>query len=70
MKYILILLFNCLLIGCDRDSASPCKVDGLDGRICTEVYKPVCGCDNKTYSNSCYAERDGVSSWNDGECTG
>ncbi|MAR85176.1 MAG: Kazal-type serine protease inhibitor family protein [Cytophagia bacterium] len=70
MKYILLILFSCLFISCDKDSPSPCKIDGLDGRICTEEYKPVCGCNNNTYSNSCYAERDGITSWIDGECSG
>lgn len=71
MKNISILLLAFLFVSCDdEDSSSPCKVDGLDGRICTEEYQPVCGCDNQTYSNSCYAARDGITSWSDGECSG
>ena len=70
MKYILTFAFSIILFSCDDDSSKPCKVDGLDGRVCIEVYQPVCGCDNNTYSNSCYAERDGITSWTDGECSG
>ena len=70
MKYILLILFSFLFISCDKDSTTPCKIDGLDGRICTEEYQPVCGCNNETYSNSCYAGRDGVTSWSEGECSG
>ena len=71
MKNISILLLAFLFVSCDdEDSSSPCKVDGLDGRICTEEYQPVCGCNNQTYSNSCYAGRDGVTSWSEGECSG
>ena len=36
--------------------------------MCIEVYEPVCGCNNKTYSNSCYAEKEGVTKWVNGEC--
>ena len=69
MKNISILLLAFLFVSCDdEDSSSPCKVDGLDGRICTEEYQPVCGCNNQTYSNSCYAGRDGVTSWSEGKC--
>ena len=35
--------------------------------ICFFIYDPVCGCDNVTYSNSCYAENSGVLSWVNGE---
>jgi hypothetical protein len=65
------ILFTFLIIfsfSCNDDSSSPCKTDVLDGMACLTVYEPVCGCDNNTYSNSCYAEIDGVTSWTDGEC--
>jgi hypothetical protein len=37
---------------------------------CDDQYEPVCGCDDKTYGNACYAARAGVSVASEGECDG
>ncbi len=71
MKLIYIVFFFFFFISCNNiDPDEPCKIDGLDGRVCIEVYEPVCGCNNQTYSNSCYAQSAGITSWTDGECSG
>lgn len=36
--------------------------------LCTDVYKPVCGADGQTYSNSCYASQKRVAIACEQEC--
>jgi hypothetical protein len=36
--------------------------------MCTKIYKPVCGCDGKTYGSACTAASEGTSVAHDGPC--
>ena len=36
--------------------------------VCTMQYDPVCGCNNKTYSNACVAQCAGIKDYKKGEC--
>ena len=69
MRKLFLLLIISFTACSEKDQIQDtCKLDGVDGQVCIEIYEPVCGCNNKTYSNSCYAQIDGVTSWTNGVC--
>ncbi len=70
-----ILLFMGLAVSmiaatCNKPSqlAEDCQGPADPNRACYEIYQPVCGCDQKTYPNDCYALAAGVKKWVDGAC--
>ena len=38
------------------------------GAVCDNYFQPVCGCDNKTYKNDCYANASGIYGSPTGPC--
>jgi hypothetical protein len=53
-------------LGCGiTDASATCKPRP---EVCTDIYAPVCGCDNKTYASDCVAAAAGVGVLSEGEC--
>ena len=71
-KLFFVLLFI-MLASCFKDDINSysieCKEKGNIKEIaCTREFVPVCGCNNKTYSNKCIASSWGIETYTMGKC--
>lgn len=54
---------------CSKDSEEEaCAEREVEDCMCTMEYKPVCGCNKKTYGNSCDASCHGIDDYTEGAC--
>ena len=71
MIHIFIALTPIMLTYCNYEQDRSHFIDPekikLD-QFCIEIYQLVCGCDLKTYSNTCFAQINGVIEWSSGKC--
>ena len=51
-----------------KKASNECVEKPAPACMCYEIYKPVCGCNGKTYSNDCYAKCVGITRFTAGEC--
>ena len=73
MKKLLLFLLLVSLSSCFKgdgnSNSNKCKEnENIKEIACTKDYNPICGCNNKTYSNQCLASAWGIETYTIGEC--
>ncbi len=65
---IIVLVTGVSLVVADMAFQDSRESRDEDNVVCYDIYQPVCGVDGETYSNDCYARREGVEIDYEGEC--
>ena len=64
LRFMLLIITLFSTVACQKD----CEEQTNQGGVCTADFTPVCGCNNKTYSNVCNAENVGITTYTQGTC--
>lgn len=77
MRNLLFITLSVLLVSCATNSDNANEKNGkslnciakqIEDCSCLQVFEPVCGCDDISYHNSCYAECASIMEYTQGEC--
>jgi hypothetical protein len=66
--FIVLFFLVTQFVGCKATQSEECKEIVKEDCMCTRQYDPVCGCNKKTYGNSCEAECHGITNYTKGAC--
>ena len=65
---LLIMLASCFKYDINIYSIECKEKENIKEIACTREFVPVCGCNNKTYSNKCIASSWGIETYTMGKC--
>lgn len=65
---LVFFVFLTFFSNCKTKFNKSCEAVENPDCVCLQIYEPVCGCNDVTYPNSCYAECASITDYEQGEC--